>query len=127
MLTYENIAAELLVRVPSFARVRERSPSFISYRDDRAYLVFGDFGRFLQERMSQPTGDESTLRASFDLLDEMLTSADVELVNLAQVGVFEQLVDDPAKLRKAKQYLSDNAKVVLDRWLTKWIAWLSRN
>jgi hypothetical protein len=92
--------------------------------------VFGDFGRFLRDRMRlQVKGakDESILQQSFDLLDEMLTSTDPEIANLAQVGVFEVLADEPDALTDAKQYLKEDAKAILESWMDIWLTWLGQN
>jgi hypothetical protein len=64
-----------------------------------------------------------SLRSGFELLDEMLTSNDAELMNLAQLGVFEGLANTPELLVAAKEYLSDDAKSVLEVWSGKWLAW----
>lgn len=117
-LTSQNTISELLRRVPAFAKARSVDSSFMSYEDDSPYLVFGDFGLFLLKHLRdrQPDlGDENFLREAFGLVDEMLTSSDPELINLAQVGVMEVLADSPQALRIAQGYLSQRAKVELER------------
>lgn len=129
-LVYQNVVEELLRRVPEFAAVRLRDESYLSHQDRSPYLVFGDFARFLLDHVSDRSKQDKeglVLRRSFALLDEMLTSSDPELVNLAQVGVFEVLADQPDALAAAKCYLTDAAKSVLEDWLEKWLAWLRRN
>jgi hypothetical protein len=114
---------ELLKRVPAFATARLHDEAYISHHDRSPYLVFGDLGRFLGEYLTRGltrTEDDSILRNSFELLDEMLTSNDTELMNLAHVGVFEGLADKPELLATATDYLSPDAKSVITFWLEKW-------
>lgn len=126
-LVYQNVVEELLRRVPEFAAIRHRDASYLSHKSSSPYLVFGDFARFLLGRLNDRTPtdkDEFVLRRSFALLDEMLTSPDPQVANLAQVGVFEILADQPEALAAAKDYLTEDAKSVLEDWLEKWLAWL---
>jgi hypothetical protein len=129
-LTYQNVVAELLIRIPSFAAVRKSDDSYISQDDDGPHLVFADFARFLLEHLnSQSHGPEveEILARSFKLLDEMLTSPDPEVVNVAQVAVFEAFAEDPNALAIAECYMSKEANVVLEHWLQRWLEWLRWN
>lgn len=114
-------AVELLLsRVPDFAEARSRDSSFMSYeRDDRPYLVFGDFGLFLREQLDnrEPGANQKKLGPSFELIDEMLTSSDPEVENLIQVGVLEVLSDHPDAIRLVKSYLSPAGKEKLKEWM----------
>jgi len=119
-LTSQNSVTELLRRVPAFERARSNDQSFMSHEDDSPYLVFGDFGLFLLKYLkdrSYDLRDETLLRAAFDLLDEMLTSTDLELINLAQVGVIEVLSDSQDVLRVATSYLSQRGKAEVERFM----------
>jgi hypothetical protein len=124
-ITYLNAVDALQSRIPSFTSIRNTDESFISPGDDDPYLVFADFYRFVFDKLnSQMKGeeDEEILQLSFSLLDEMLTSSDPELVNVAQVAVFEPLADHPSTLAVAKGYLSEEANHTLEEWLQKWLA-----
>ncbi len=91
-LTSQNLLTELFRRIPDFEKARSNDPSFMSYEDDSPYLVFGDFGLFLLKYLknrSHDFRDKRLLREAFEFLDEMLTSTEPELINLAQVGVIE--------------------------------------
>ena len=126
-LTYQNVVGELLRRLPSFATARNTDDSYISYDDDSPHLVFADFARFLLERLNSRTKgeeDEQTLAPSFGLLDEMLTSSDPEVVNVAQVAVFEEFADEPSVLAIARSYMSEEANYVIEKWLQRWLQWL---
>lgn len=125
-LTYQTVVDELLTRVPAFATARSQDEAYVSHKDRHPYLVFGDFGCFLREYLAAGrtrVEDDLILRSSFGLLDEMLASKDAELINLVQLGVFEGLANTPELLATAKDYLSDDAKSVLEFWLGKWLAW----
>jgi hypothetical protein len=130
-LTYQTVVGELLRRIPSFAAERNTDNSYISQDDDSPYLVFADFSRFLLKLLSSQTrgGEnvEETLARSFKLLDEMLTSPDPEVVNVAQVGVFEPFAEQPNALTIAKSYISEEANIVLDKWKQRWLNWLRLN
>ena len=126
-LTYENVVGELLRRIPSFAAVRNTDESYISNDDDSPHLVFADFSRFLLEHLytqSEGEGNEQMLAQSFKLLDEMLTSSDGLVVNVAQVEVFEVLADHPNVLAIVKCYLSEEARIIMEKWLRRWLKWL---
>ena len=108
-LVYENLVAELLQRVPVFARERERDDSFISHDDDSPYLVFGDLGRFLVDVITgreHQAEREEIVAASFRLLDEMATSRDDFIVNVAETTVFENLCDLHETTAVAREHLS---------------------
>ena len=122
-ITYQDVVGELQRRIPSFASIRESDESLVSHGDDSPYLVFADFYRFLVDKLnSQIKGkdDEEILRSSFTVLDQMLTSSDPELVNVAQVSVFEPLAEHPSSLAVAKRYLSEEANNTLEKWLQRW-------
>lgn len=116
-LTVQNSVTELLGRVPSFVNARSSDASFMSHDDDSPYLVFGDLGIYLLEGLKNRQSDlvdEITLRQAFELLSEMLTSNDPELINLAQVGVLEVLADSSVALDIATSYLSEDANRMLN-------------
>lgn len=126
-LTYQNVVGELLRRIPSFATARNTDASYISQDDDSLHLVFADFSRFLLNRLNSPTKgeeDEQTLERGFAMLDEMLTSSDPAVVNVAQVEVFEAFADQPNVLAIAKCYMSEEGNYVIEKWLQRWLQWL---
>ena len=121
-MKYENITQTLLKRVPSFKEARERDLSYMSHDNDSPYLVFGDFGLFLHEYLkttSRQTQDTNFLQQSFELLNEMLLSPDLEVVNLAQAGVLEILVDSPESAAAVRRYLTTDAIAICDKWCKK--------
>jgi hypothetical protein len=119
-MQYKDVTKMLLQRIPVFTEARASDPSFMSHDDDSPYLVFGDFSLFLLQQLKEMK-DEVLLQQSFDLLGEMLSSTDPEVVNLAQVGVLETLADSPGAVIAARKYLTGDAIVMFERWLEgKW-------
>ncbi|HJP90513.1 MAG TPA: hypothetical protein VJ875_01065 [Pyrinomonadaceae bacterium] len=119
-LTSKNSVTELLRRVPDFEKARSNDPSCMSHEDDSPYLVFGDFGLFLLKRLkdgSHNSKDQPLLREAFGFLDEMLTSTEPELINLAQVGVIEVLADSIDAFHIATSYLSPHGKAEAERFM----------
>jgi hypothetical protein len=120
----EQAVEALLKRVPSFAAARAEDESYISHNDNGAYLVFGDFARFLTELIldqSRAADKADVLTESFKLLSELATSSNDELANIAVVGAFEMLADCPDCIVLAKKMLSKDAAKVFDRVLRGWI------
>lgn len=120
----EEAVEALLKRVPSFATARSEDESYISHDDSSAYLVYGDFARFLKELIlgwSQVSDKAEVLSESFRLLSELATSSDAEIANIAVVAVFEVLADCPDCVILAKKMLSKSAAKVFDRVRRGWI------
>lgn len=117
----EEAVAALLQRVPSFAAARSQDESYISHDDDGSYLVYGDFARFIMDRIvesSKVTEDkQDVLVESFKLLRELATSQDDEIANIAVVGAFEELADCPDCIIVAKEMLSKPALKAFKRVL----------
>ena len=117
-----NGAVDLLLsRVSDFAEARSQDPSFMSHgEDDSPYLVFGDFAFFLLQQLEVKgisSDNENSLQASFQVIDEMLTSADPELVNLIEVGILEVLAGHPAALRLVEKNLSAPGQKRFEEWI----------
>ena len=113
--------AALLERVPALARARATDESCISHDDDGPYLCFGDLGLYLRgvlDRVTHTAEEAETVRQSFALLDEMGNSPDPEVVNIAQVGVFELLRGRPGCEAAARRYLTGEAAVWFERTAT---------
>ena len=111
----------LLSRVSDFAEARSQDSSFMSHgEDDSPYLVFGDFALFLLQQLEVKgiSGhNENPLQASFQVIDEMLTSADPELVNLIEVGVLEVLAGHPGALTLVEKNLSAPGQKRFEEWV----------
>lgn len=122
-MTTQEAVNLLLRRVPEFASERSADTSFLSYNDDSPYLVFGDFARFLVSTIEQKpinVETEALLSESFGLLSEMASSPERDIVNLAQVGVFEVLTDSPEALLSAREHLSGGASDIFEHVVELW-------
>jgi hypothetical protein len=123
VLRYAQLIHELVKRVPAFATEREINKSYLSHDDDDPYLVFGDFGRFLVNvirNQAYQMEREKLLTDSFELLSEMATSSDDQVVNVAETTVFEALSDFPETVAAAREYLSERAVPVFERIVDLW-------
>jgi hypothetical protein len=93
----------------------------MSHGDDSAYLCFGDFGQYLRGllRRPPPSPEEAeTIERSFALLNEMGSSPDPEVVNIAAVNVFEALAGDAKVVAAARQRLTGPAAAEFERTLS---------
>jgi len=115
-----NDAVELLLsRVSDFSKARSEDSSFMSHeKDDSPYLVFGDFALFFLQQLEVKgiSIQNDWFQPSFQIIDELLTSADPELVNLIQVGVLEVLAGHPGALTFVKKNLSARAQKQFEEW-----------
>jgi hypothetical protein len=111
----------LLSRISDFAEARSQDSSFMSHgEDDCPYLVFGDFALFFLQKLEVKgisNHKENWLEPSFQVIDEMLTSADPEIVNLIQVGVLEVLAGHPDALSLVKENLSALGQKRYEEWV----------
>lgn len=124
-LKRENVARELLNRIPEFALVRSKDSAYMSHDSEESYLIFGDFGHFLVSLLTRSTGEpevKDTIINSFSFLSEVATSADKEVANLAVIGVFETLADSSDCVRAARQYLDVPALHIFNRTVRGWTA-----
>jgi hypothetical protein len=114
----------LLKRIPTFAAARALDDSYLSHDDDGAYLVFGDFGRFLTGLILRESNTEESarvLREAFKLVGEMATSPDDEVTNTIVVGVLESLADSPECVATARRMLSGRALALFERTAKGWM------
>jgi hypothetical protein len=117
-LSYTRLVDTLLDRIPAFAAERQTNESYVSRDDESPYLVFGDFGLFLLELLKsrlRSREQEQLLKDSFELLSDMATSSDDEVVNVVETTVFEQLTDSAEAVAAAEEYLSETANPVFER------------
>lgn len=124
LTTSTNAVEDLLRRIPAFAAERSRDESYISYDDDSPYLVYGDFARFLEQLILDPSrsaGTEAIVAESFSLLSELSTAPSDEVADLAIVGVFEPLADCPDCIPVARSMLSKDAVKLFDRVMKGWV------
>src|SRR5687767_12301545 len=102
---YLNVVPQLVSRVPEFAETEH------DWNADLPHDAFGSFAQFLCTQIQQGTTDELLMRA-FNLLNEMASSADEDVIDLLVVSVLEIIADDDECRTKAHAYLSDHGKVL---------------
>ena len=114
-LRYETAVKVLLQYVPEFRRVS----NFENDESEPTY-VFGVFGLFLRDTIMQGSTPVETIETSFNLLNEMASSDDDEIVNLIEVTVFEILTDSPKTIGVARQRLFGKALSRFEQVVQTW-------
>lgn len=71
-----------------------------------AYLIFGAFGGFLQERVLKNSESSIVIR-SFSFLNRLIENGDPKVIQLLRVTTLEMLTDKKETIDCAKQYLSE--------------------
>lgn len=123
-MKYETAVDELLSRIPAFAEAHAKDEARMAGDENLPTVVFGSFARFLANLAKQKPEEHETpyiLSASFKLLNEMATSSNDEVINLAEIGTFEVLTDTPEGIRLARQYLHGQALETFER-IVSWSA-----
>lgn len=113
MNSCDELVSRLLTVVPDFATANH------TWNVDLPHDVFGSFALFLCERIRQGVRGNS-LDQAFDLLNEMASSKDLEIVNLLVVSVLEMIADDDECRAAAQAYFSDEALTLLERVASGW-------
>jgi hypothetical protein len=87
-------------------------PEFNSlWPDNLPTMVFGHFGIFLRDRISQYGLTDRVVRDSLGILNSALSiSNDADFQNLVQVGVFEPLCDRQETVSAALTLLTGKAR-----------------
>jgi hypothetical protein len=89
--------------------------------DDLPYMVLGEFGTFLRDRIAAcDTTDELVRRALTFINDTFNANAD-EVRNLLQIGVFEPLCDRPKAAVAALMFLTGDARTAFIETLS-WVS-----
>ena len=117
MMNYSTVVAQLLERLPEFAKY-DPAPDA-----DLPHDVFGSFALFLCEeiRKSDPHSQDDTLKRAFEFINEMAMARDIEVVNLLVVSVLEQIGDDEHCRAAAINHLSTETRMLLQRTLDGWL------
>lgn len=118
-LTYDEMVDVLVTRVPAFAE-SDFGREVLTGDRDLPYVVFGSFASFLNQLLSRVAPSDSTVQASFQLLNEMGSSTDQRIVDLAGAGVFEVLTDSSQSIRVARQLLYGPAIDLFERMIQLW-------
>jgi hypothetical protein len=118
-LKYDDMVHALVARVPAFSESAWGREVLTANRD-LPYVVFGGFASFLNRLLLGAPSSDSTIQASFQLLNEMGNSADQRVVDLAAAGVFEVLTDSQQSIRVARQLLYGPAIDLFERMIQLW-------
>ena len=104
-LQYEKMVEVLLQRIPEFASVCDDTE-----HPDSVHLNFGNFARFLYDRIVKGEESGRVIEDSFKLLNEMVNSnPQGQVANLALVGTLDILGEFEATERVAKKFLTGQA------------------
>ena len=114
-LTYERIVDILLQKVPGVREVED-----VAGNRELPQVVFGAFGTYLNDRLATHAMSDSEVQASFELLNEMASSSDWQVANLARTAVYEVLVDSPASVEAARRHLYGRAIEDFEQILARW-------
>jgi len=109
----------LVSRVPAFSE-SESGRDVLTANRDLPYVVFGSFASFLNQLLLTASLHDSTVQASFQLLNEMGNSTDARVVDLAAAGVLEVLTDSSPSVRVARQLLYGPAIDLFERMIQEW-------
>ena len=103
-ITSINAVQELFDRIPGF----KNSQEFDEYDLTLPTVVFDKFGDYLLAKILSSSENDSVIIKSFDFINEMQDSADAEVKNLAQVGVFEVLAGLETAIGVSEKLLNKN-------------------
>lgn len=103
----DKILIEILLKeVPEFEK------EIISEFNSSAYLVYGDFGIFLRDKLLENDPNMDLIKRSFDLLNKLVESGDDRILQMLKVTIFEILTDYEVSIEKSKFYLKGKALVI---------------
>lgn len=110
-LNLENIIEVLVERVPEY-----KNTEYYKLADkDNISSVFGGFGSYLSDRMSDYSEEDQIIRKSFTLLNQMVISENQDVVNVAVVEVFEAIAGFNKAIAIAEKLLNNQGVNWLDK------------
>ena len=118
-LRYDDMVDVLVARVPAFSE-SDWGLEVLTTNRDLPYVVFASFASFLNQLLPRVPSADPTVEASFQLLNEMGSSGDQRVVDLAAAGVFEVLTDSDQSIRVARQLLYGPAIDLFERMIQLW-------
>lgn|SRR6266850_4625780 len=118
-LNYDDMVDTLVGRIPAFAE-SDLGREVLAGSRDLPYVVFGGFASFLNQLVSSVAPLDPTVQTSFQLLNEMASSADQRIVNLAGTGVFEILTNSSQSIRVARELLYGPGIDLFERMIQLW-------
>lgn len=105
----ELLIETLLENVPEFKKEVISEFSFSSY------LIFGDFGIFLKEKIFNKVQDLDLIERAFDFLNKLGNDGDEKVIQMFRVTTLEILIDNNETIAMAKKYFKGNTlKIFLE-------------
>jgi hypothetical protein len=99
----EQLIKILVENIPEFKELI--TPEF----EFSAYIIFGDFGIFLRDKILERSDNEGLINRSFGLLNMLIEQGDEKIIQMLRVTTFEILTDNPQTIAISKQYLKGKA------------------
>ena len=99
----EQLIKILVENIPEFKELI--TPEF----EFSAYIIFGDFGIFLRDKILEPSDNEGLINRSFGLLNMLIEKGDEKIIQMLRVTTFEILTDNPQTIAISKQYFKGKA------------------
>lgn len=85
---------------------------------DLPHAIFGEFARFLIERIRGCGVADPVVRRSFLLVNDLFSEGDPEAINIIETTLFEQIADDSIVLGVAKPLLEAAGRKSLEEVAT---------
>lgn len=111
---YEEVISALLGAVPEIKDRYERSAAWqaeveVGARPTHYEVVESMLQPLLKDQLDMDQ-NPALLRRIFEFFEQMAGSSDLQVVNLLQVGIFENLVGYPNRLATAWKYMGPETK-----------------
>jgi|LakMenEpi03Aug12_release.lakeMendotaPanAssembly.Ray.scaffolds.fasta_scaffold1441916_1 hypothetical protein len=105
----EQLVKILVENIPEFKGLI--SPEF----EFSAYIIYGDFGIFLRDKIMERSDSEGFSNRSFGLINMLIEQGDEKIIQMLRVTTFEILTDYNETISASRKYLKGDAlKVFLD-------------
>jgi len=113
-LGYEEVNSALLAAVPEIKERYDKSATWQAEVGGHPgqYEVVGAMLQPLLKGELDTGRNPALLRRIFEFFEQMACSSDVEVVNLLQVGIFENLVGYPNRVATAWKYMGPETKKI---------------
>ena len=110
-IKYSDVHAQLQAAIPELNDRFEKESWVINHRrGPRQYLVIELVLNPLLRELLDSNHEPALLKRIFEFFERMATSSDPEVPNLLAVGVFERLVNQPARMSVAWRYMGNESK-----------------
>jgi len=116
-MTYDNINAVLLERLPELAVAIQKEYDYWKEEKVPSYCLYEgvlNSSGFMDNLLLEETNME-LIKKVFDLYEDMATCDDVEVRNLLQVGLLEYLWSSVALLTTAHKYMHPQTRSLCDK------------